>query len=245
MAGTSSIQVLESEVDVGQAHLAQRICRPLHRLMLSARRHGLWWVQGELEESLFRLLQPERHRALCALVGSRRQNRDVIRGLVAVLQSALEAEQIDATVAGRPKRMFSIQRKLERTGVALGEIYDVRALRIIVADVPACYAALNVVHQIYRPIPGELDDYIASPKGNGYRSLHTAALDERGRPFEIQIRTRAMHRTAEMGSAAHWRYKELTAPYPAVAAAPAPLELRFPTPVPLEATVEEVEEPVR
>jgi GTP pyrophosphokinase len=161
-----------------------------------------------------------------------------------VLQSALEAEQIDATVAGRPKRMFSIQRKLERTGVALGEIYDVRALRIIVADVPACYAALNVVHQIYRPIPGELDDYIASPKGNGYRSLHTAARDERGRPFEIQIRTRAMHRTAEMGSAAHWRYKELTAAYGPLDAEPAPFELRYPVPLPLETTAEEVEEPV-
>ena len=228
-----------------QAHPAQRICRLLHRLMLFAHRRGLWWVQGELEESTFCLLQPERYRAIRALVGRRRQNREAVRGLAAVLQSALEAHQIDATVSGRPKRMFSVHRKLERSGVALDEVYDIRALRIIVTDVPACYAALNVVHQIYPPIPGELDDYIARPKRNGYRSLHTAALDERGRPFEVQIRTRAMHRTAEMGSAAHWRYKESTAPYPSLDAEPAPFELRFPAPVPLEAAVEEMEESVR
>jgi (p)ppGpp synthase/HD superfamily hydrolase len=134
-----------------------------------------------------------------------------------------------------------VHRKLERGGVALDEIYDIRALRIIVDDVPTCYAALRVVHRIYLPIPGELDDYIAHPKQNGYRSLHTAAFDEAGRPFEIQIRTRAMHRTAEMGSAAHWRYKESTVPLPPLE--PEVLCLEPPVPA-VEEQAAEVEEPV-
>jgi GTP pyrophosphokinase len=226
---------------VGRVHLAQRICYLLQRLIRFAHRLGLWWVNDELEECLFRLRQPDRYRSLRSIVGSRRQNREAIRAIAGVLQSALEAHHIHPRIAGRSKRMVSLHRKLERAGVVLDEIYDIRALRILVDDVPTCYATLRVVHHTYRPIPGEFDDYIAHPKWNGYRSLHTVMLDEAGGPFEVQIRTLVMHRTAEMGSAAHWLYKESTAPPPP----PEPDILSLERPVPVEVPVPEIEKPVR
>jgi GTP pyrophosphokinase len=227
---------------VGQVHLVQRICHLLQQLIRFAHRRGLWWVKDELEECVFRLRQPGRYRLLRSIVGSRRQNREAVHAIASVLQSALEAHHIQARITGRPKRLLSLHRKLERPGVALDEIYDIRALRVIVDDVPTCYVALRVVHRLYLPIPGELDDYIAHPKHNGYRSLHTAVLDERGRPFEVQIRTRAMHRTAELGSAAHWRYKESTVPHPPPV--PAVYSLERPVLV-VKEQVADVEEPIR
>jgi GTP pyrophosphokinase len=221
-------------------HVPGRIYHLLQELIRFTHRTGLWWVNDELEECLFRLRRPDRYRSLRFIVGRRRHNRATIRAIASVLQSTLEVHGIHARITGRAKRMVSVHRKLERAGVALDEIHDVRALRIIVDDVPACYAALRVIHRLYRPIPGELDDYIARPKRNGYRSLHTAAFDEAGRPFEVQIRTRAMHRTAELGSAAHWRYKESTAP----PAEPEPLTLEGTIPAALD-PVTEVEEPLR
>jgi (p)ppGpp synthase/HD superfamily hydrolase len=221
-------------------HVPQRIYHLLQELIRLTHRTGLWWVNDELEECLFRLRRPDRYRSLRFIVGSRRHNRETIRTIVSVLQSTLEVHGIHARITGRAKRMVSIHRKLERAGVPLDEIHDIRALRIIVDDVPTCYAALRVIHRIYRPIPGKLDDYIAQPKHNGYRSLHTAAFDEAGRPFEVQIRTRAMHRIAQLGSAAHWRYKESTAP----PAEPEALFLEGAIPV-AQDQASEVDEPLR
>jgi GTP pyrophosphokinase len=212
--------------------------------MTIAHRRGFWWIKAELEECLFRLRQPEHYRAIRSIVGSRRKNREAIRAVTELIESALKNHRIDAKVGGRAKRIVSIHRKLERTNVSLDDIYDIRALRVIVDNIPACYAALSVIHRICPPMPGEVDDYIACPKSNGYRSLHTAVLDRVGRPCEIQIRTREMHRTAEMGSAAHWRYKESGA-YSLFEPDILSLEPDSVSPIPLEVMAGEVEEVVR
>lgn len=222
----------------------QGICRLLQPLTGIARRCGLWWATGELEESVFRLVQPERYRVIRSTVGSRRQNREAIRKLAVDLQYVLAAHQIEAAVTGRPKRIWSIHRKMERAGLPLDEIYDIRALRVIVDDTPTCYTALRVIHWTYDPIPGEFDDYIENPKANGYRSLHTAVLDDTGHPFEVQIRTHQMHRTAEMGTAAHWRYKESTAAYPFLDPEMLSRELGLPSFFPRETAVTEAAESV-
>jgi GTP pyrophosphokinase len=124
------------------------------------------------------------------------------------LHDLLAAAGIESTVTGRPKHLYSIVGKMEAKKLSFENLYDVRGLRVIVADEPACYAALGVVHGHWQALPTEFDDYIAKPKSNGYRSIHTVVRDEEGRPFEVQIRTRDMHRFAEYGVAAHWRYKE-------------------------------------
>ena len=120
----------------------------------------------------------------------------------------LEAEDIHAEVTGRPKHIYSIYRKMERKGLPFEQIFDVRAVRVIVDTVAQCYQTLGIVHQLWRPIPGQFDDYIAAPKDNMYRSLHTAVLADDGKTLEVQIRTREMHEMAELGIAAHWKYKE-------------------------------------
>ena len=125
-----------------------------------------------------------------------------------VLREALAKAGIEADISGRPKHISSIWRKMQRKNARFDEIYDVHAVRVLVDDVADCYAALGVVHSIWRPIPGEFDDYIAVPKPNGYQSLHTAVIALDGKPLEVQIRTHAMHRVSELGVAAHWRYKE-------------------------------------
>ena len=125
-----------------------------------------------------------------------------------VLREALQTSGINAELSGRPKHISSIWKKMQRKGANLSEIYDVHAIRVLVNDVQDCYAALGVVHSMWRPIPGEFDDYIAVPKPNGYQSLHTAVIAIDGKPLEVQIRTHSMHRVSEMGIAAHWRYKE-------------------------------------
>src|SRR5690606_5658085 len=125
-----------------------------------------------------------------------------------ILGEALAAHDIDGEVAGRPKHIYSIWKKMRSKNVPIGELYDLRAVRVLVDDVQACYAALGVVHALWAPVPGEFDDYIARPKNNDYRSLHTAVVGPEGKTLEVQIRTREMHEQAELGVAAHWRYKE-------------------------------------
>ena len=174
-----------------------------------ANRLGIWQLKWELEDLAFRYLQPETYRRIADLLDERRGDREEwIAGACAQLQAALDAAGIAGEVAGRPKHIHSIWRKMQRKGLEFSELYDVRALRVLVGDVGACYAALGVVHTLWPYIPGEFDDYIASPKGNQYQSLHTAVIGPLGRTLEVQIRSHEMHRHAELGVAAHWRYKE-------------------------------------
>jgi GTP pyrophosphokinase len=185
------------------ASAARSIYAPL------ANRLGIWQLKWEMEDLAFRYLEPQRYREIAGSLKERRLDRE---GYLAQareeLASALAAAGITAEVAGRPKHIYSIWKKMQRKGLAFDDLYDLNALRVLVEDVPTCYAALGVVHGLWRHISREFDDYIASPKDNFYRSLHTAVLGPAARPLEIQIRTREMHRHAEFGVASHWRYKE-------------------------------------
>jgi len=174
-----------------------------------ANRLGVWQLKWELEDLSFRYLEPETYMGIARQLDERRVEREAfIADAITRLSSELAHAGIEAEVVGRPKHLFSIWNKMRAKGVGLDEIYDVRALRVLVADVKDCYAALGVVHHMWQPIPKEFDDYISRPKGNFYRSLHTAVDGPDGRGLEVQIRTRDMHRHAELGVAAHWRYKE-------------------------------------
>ena len=174
-----------------------------------ANRLGIWQIKWELEDLSFRYLDPPKYREITHLIDERGPDREhYIEVLIDQVQRELEKAGIKAEISGRPKHIYSIYRKMQRKGVEFDQIYDVRAIRIIVATVRDCYAALGVVHGKWRPIPGEFDDYIATPKDNLYRSLHTAVLGPGGKPLEVQIRTNEMHHSAEYGIAAHWRYKE-------------------------------------
>ncbi len=185
------------------ARLAADIHAPL------ANRLGIWQIKWELEDLAFRFLQPDVYRRIAGLLDERRGDREAwIGDARALLVEALAKAGVVADVAGRPKHIHSIWRKMQRKGLEFSELYDVRALRVLVDDVAACYAALGVVHTLWPYVPGEFDDYIASPKGNHYQSLHTAVIGPGGRTLEVQIRSHEMHRHAELGVAAHWRYKE-------------------------------------
>jgi guanosine-3',5'-bis(diphosphate) 3'-pyrophosphohydrolase len=174
-----------------------------------AERLGIWQMKWELEDLAFKVLEPERFRELAKLLDTRRRGReDYISRAIAELTPKLKEAGIDADLQGRPKHIYSIDKKMERKSAEFAEIYDVYAIRILVDDVRDCYAALGVVHALWRPIPGQFDDYIAVPKNNLYQSLHTAVIALDGKPLEIQIRTQAMHQVSEVGIAAHWRYKE-------------------------------------
>ena len=174
-----------------------------------ANRLGIWQMKWELEDLGFRYLNPERYKEIAALIHERQADREThMNQIVQRLEERLEAEGIHAQVSGRPKHIYSINRKMERKGLPFEQIFDVRAVRVIVESVAQCYQALGIVHQLWRPIPGLVDDYIAVPKDNLYRSLHTAVVADDGKTLEIQIRTQEMHRTAELGIAAHWKYKE-------------------------------------
>lgn len=174
-----------------------------------ANRLGIWQVKWELEDLAFRHLEQEKYKEIVSLIAERHEDRmkwlDETKEL---LTQRLEAEGIRADISARPKHIYSIYHKMQRKNVAFDQIYDVRAVRIIVSNVSECYAALGIVHSLWRPIPREFDDFIATPKDNMYRSLHTAVVGPDGRPLEVQIRTDDMHYTAEYGIAAHWRYKE-------------------------------------
>ena len=190
----------------------QRIARQTMEIYAPlAERLGIWQMKWELEDLAFKALEPERFRELAKLLDTRRKGREsYIDRAIAELKPKLEAAGIEADLQGRPKHIYSIWKKMERKGAEFGEIYDVYAIRILVEEVRDCYAALGIVHSIWRPIPGQFDDYIAVPKNNLYQSLHTAVIALDGKPLEIQIRTQTMHQVSEVGIAAHWRYKEGT-----------------------------------
>jgi guanosine-3',5'-bis(diphosphate) 3'-pyrophosphohydrolase len=190
----------------------QRIARQTMEIYAPlAERLGIWQMKWELEDLAFKALEPERFRELAKLLDTRRKGRETyIERAIAELKPHLKAAGIDADVEGRPKHIFSIWKKMQRKSAEFGEIYDVYAIRLLVEDVRECYAALGIVHSIWRPIPGQFDDYIAVPKNNLYQSLHTAVIAIDGKPLEIQIRTHQMHQVSEVGIAAHWRYKEGT-----------------------------------
>ncbi|HHM06371.1 MAG TPA: GTP diphosphokinase [Gammaproteobacteria bacterium] len=174
-----------------------------------ANRLGIWQIKWELEDLAFRHLHPRTYKHIAAMVAERRVDREnYIARFMDLLSQKLAAAGIAAEVSGRPKHIYSIWRKMLRKGLDYHQIYDVRAVRILVGEVPDCYAALGVVHGLWQYLPGEFDDYIATPKENNYQSIHTAVLGPQGKTVEVQIRTRAMHEDCELGVAAHWRYKE-------------------------------------
>jgi GTP pyrophosphokinase len=175
-----------------------------------ANRLGVWELKWELEDLSFRFIHPDIYKKLAKLLDEKRSEREqFIVDAVAKVREELEAAGVsNAEIYGRPKHIYSIWNKMRKKGVEFSEVYDVRALRIIVEDLKECYTALGIVHNLWAPIPKEFDDYISNPKGNYYRSLHTAVRCPDGRSLEIQIRTWDMHKHAELGVAAHWRYKE-------------------------------------
>ncbi|HET9701773.1 MAG TPA: bifunctional (p)ppGpp synthetase/guanosine-3',5'-bis(diphosphate) 3'-pyrophosphohydrolase [Burkholderiales bacterium] len=174
-----------------------------------ANRLGVWNAKWELEDLSFRVLRPDVYKQVAKMLDERRVDRERYIGeVIAALRTELERAGIRAEVRGRPKHIYSIYKKMQRKQLEFGEIYDARAVRILVDDVKDCYAALGIVHNLWTPIPKEFDDYIAKPKGNDYRSLHTAVVGPEGKAVEVQIRTHEMHQQAELGFAAHWRYKE-------------------------------------
>lgn len=176
-----------------------------------ANRLGMWSLKWQLEDNSFELLEPEVYHELVNKLDTHRPEREAqIEQMMALLQQKLDDAHIEAKVTGRPKHLYSIYRKMKRKRVSFEEIYDVRAVRVLIEkhDIGLCYQVLGLVHNLWLPIPEEFDDYIANPKPNGYKSLHTAVYDESGQPLEVQIRTQKMDDEAERGIAAHWSYKE-------------------------------------
>ena len=181
----------------------------LHVFAPLANRLGIWQIKWEMEDLSFRFLEPETYREIAKLLDEKRVEREnYMVQLRESLEAELKVQGITAQVAGRPKHIYSIVKKMRGKSLDFSRVFDVRALRVVVPSVPDCYAALSLVHTKFSPIHSEFDDYIAKPKSNGYQSLHTVVRDAQGRPIEIQIRTQDMHDHAEHGVAAHWAYKE-------------------------------------
>ncbi len=196
-------ELLSDEPRRALAALTRDIHAPL------ANRLGIWQLKWELEDLAFRYLEPATYQKIARLLDEKRGDRErYIEQVKRTLREALAAQGVNADVAGRPKHIFSIWKKMQRKDVPIGELYDLRAVRVLVDDVGQCYTALGVVHATWTPVPSEFDDYIARPKRNDYRSLHTAVIGPEGKTLEVQIRTQDMHRQSELGVAAHWRYKE-------------------------------------
>lgn len=173
-----------------------------------AHRLGIGHIKWELEDLSFRYIQPVAYKKIAKHLAEKRLDRqDYIDQLIDTLNHSLLKSSIQAELTGRAKHIYSIWRKMQRKGIGFSQVYDIRAVRVLVPSVKDCYAALGVVHGLWRNIPNEFDDYIASPKDNGYRSLHTAVIGPRGRVLEVQIRSFDMHEEAEFGVCAHWRYK--------------------------------------
>jgi len=186
--------------------LAQ-LTRDIHAPL--ANRLGIWQLKWELEDLAFRFLDPDTYRHIAREVDETRVARErYVETVKKKLSAALAEQGIRGEVSGRPKHIYSIWRKMQKKHLAFEQLYDLRAVRVMVDDVGACYAALGAVHALWTPIPSEFDDYIARPKANDYRSLHTAVIGPEGRTIEVQIRTHEMHAQAELGVAAHWKYKE-------------------------------------
>jgi guanosine-3',5'-bis(diphosphate) 3'-pyrophosphohydrolase len=198
-----TLQALPAERGTVIARETLEIFAPLaHRL-------GMWKIKEELEDLALEYLEPNKYQEVVELLRERRADREQhVDAAVETLRKDLAAEGVKAEVTGRRKHIYSIYQKMQKKGREFDHIYDVHGARIIVDDIKDCYAALGIVHSLWRPIAGEFDDYIAMPKDNMYQSLHTAVVGPQGRPLEIQIRTWDMHWTAEYGVAAHWRYKE-------------------------------------
>lgn len=174
-----------------------------------ASRLGIWQIKWEMEDLAFRYVYPEKYKEIAEQLSNRRSAReDQVKNIIQNVKAILKQAGIEAEVSGRPKHIYSIWVKMQKKRKTFDEVRDVRGIRLLVQDVPLCYAALGIVHNKWRPIPGEFDDYIAAPKENFYQSLHTAVIYEDGQPLEVQIRTHEMHQSAEYGIAAHWRYKD-------------------------------------
>ena len=175
-----------------------------------ANRLGIWQMKWELEDLAFRYLNPEAYRSIAKALDERRDDREqYVDRIREILVRELNASKISkVTISARPKHIYSIYNKMTKKGLPLEQIYDIRGMRVLVDTLAECYLALGIVHNLWRPIPNEFDDYIANPKDNFYRSLHTAVHDDEGKTVEVQIRTWEMHEDAEYGIAAHWRYKE-------------------------------------
>ncbi|WP_295458718.1 bifunctional (p)ppGpp synthetase/guanosine-3',5'-bis(diphosphate) 3'-pyrophosphohydrolase [uncultured Thiodictyon sp.] len=188
----------------------ERIARDTQRIYAPlANRLGMWQVKWELEDLALRYLEPQAYQRIARAIDERREERQrYIREVIATLERTFAEAGIEAQVTGRVKHIYSIWRKMQRKGVDITQIFDLRAVRVLVDSVADCYAALGLVHGLWHHIPKEFDDYIASPKGNLYQSLHTAVSGPGDKPLEIQIRTHGMHNHAELGVAAHWAYKE-------------------------------------
>jgi len=174
-----------------------------------ANRLGVWQLKWELEDLSLRVLEPHQYHSIARYLDETRIEREAyIDTTKALLRDALASAGIDCEISGRSKHIYSIYEKLKRKRCTIEELYDIRAVRVMVDEVKDCYAALGVVHSMFQPVPGEFDDYIAKPKANNYRSLHTSVIGPQQRALEVQIRTREMHQASEYGVAAHWNYKE-------------------------------------
>ncbi|MCX7555724.1 bifunctional (p)ppGpp synthetase/guanosine-3',5'-bis(diphosphate) 3'-pyrophosphohydrolase [Xanthomonadaceae bacterium JHOS43] len=198
---------LASDLDPDARQRLAQISADIHAPL--ANRLGIWQFKWEMEDLVFRILQPDTYRRVAALLAEKRGDRErFIEEAKRVLREALERAGVHADVAGRPKHIFSIWKKMQKKKLAFDDLHDIRAVRVLVDDLAACYTVLGIVHGLWSPIPSEFDDYIANPKANNYRSLHTVVIGPYGKSLEIQIRTVEMHEHAELGVAAHWRYKE-------------------------------------
>jgi len=174
-----------------------------------ANRLGIWQMKWELEDLAFRYVNPEKYKEIANNLSEKRFDRESgMNEIIEHLTEIISQSGIKPEISGRPKHIYSIYRKMVRKGVAFDQVHDIRGVRIIVSDIPSAYSTLGVIHTHWRPIPGQFDDYIAVPKDNFYQSLHTSVLYDDGKTLEIQIRTPEMHQNAELGIAAHWRYKE-------------------------------------
>jgi GTP pyrophosphokinase len=205
----SRLQTLRHYAATRQAAPPALAYESLHVFAPLASRLGIWQLKWEMEDLAFRFLEPETYKDTARLLDEKRLEREqFMESLRSQLERELNKDGIAALVYGRPKHIYSIVKKMRGKSLDFDQVFDIRALRVIAADVQGCYAALGFVHSRFTPVLGEFDDYIAKPKSNGYQSLHTVVRDEAGRAVEIQIRTQAMHDHAEHGVAAHWAYKE-------------------------------------
>ncbi len=176
-----------------------------------ANRLGMWDLKWELEDLSFRYLEPELYKKIAKMLDERRVDREAyISEFVQTLQTELTNVHVNAEISGRPKHIYSIYKKMQRKDIDYDQVYDTRGVRVLVDSIPECYTSLGVVHSFWRHIPGEFDDYIATPKQNNYQSIHTAVFGPEGKVVEVQIRTHQMHEDNELGVASHWRYKEGT-----------------------------------
>ena len=180
-----------------------------------AHRLGMGKVRGELEDLAFRYTDPVSYEKVAEAVEARRiEGEQFLRGVEDTLVEQLRENNIEARVEWRIKRYYSIYQKLQRSKITFDQVYDLLAVRVITQDVAACYAVFGLIHTLWRPVPGRIKDFIAIPRANRYQSLHTTVIGEGGHQFEVQIRTEEMHRIAEEGIAAHWKYKAKTASSP-------------------------------